>query len=486
MKNEMIDGDKDASENKVNTGRPEIYNDEMARNAAKSLFDDDEGEKDSAPDKPQPPKPRSLVYDDPLPDEEDEDEDISIFKRKEKKPDESAKHAAGEVSPARREGPGGISKASGEEEMTDDDYNSFRPRGRDRNKESWAYSGDSTAPGRKDASGGAAGNPRDRLYADDSGDPPVSGRSRRPQSMYSDGDRVEPSARPPRSSEPGGPGRAGDAPRGERPYPGGGSYASSGRPSGEPHRGEGAASRAGAGRGPGPGGPRQGQDPSARPKGPRGMFSRGEGPDQNPYPQRQQKQRYGGPDPSGRGGPDKDGSYDSIEPMTLIRGIAAIAGFVFLIILVVLIVNNSLLRGRLKEAQEALDSSPQNGGDYTQLKIDYENLETDYQIAMDEIESLKRRLDNYGSSGWDGTQVSSGDADSEDDPIVRPPSGGTETPDPTPSQNRTHTVVGGDNLSKIAARYYGTSTPENIKKIADANQIADASKINVGQVLVIP
>ncbi len=54
------------------------------------------------------------------------------------------------------------------------------------------------------------------------------------------------------------------------------------------------------------------------------------------------------------------------------------------------------------------------------------------------------------------------------------------------TQDRTYTVVSGDNLSKIAKHFYGNAN--DWPKIFDANrdQLSNPDKINVGQVLRIP
>ncbi len=49
-----------------------------------------------------------------------------------------------------------------------------------------------------------------------------------------------------------------------------------------------------------------------------------------------------------------------------------------------------------------------------------------------------------------------------------------------------YTVKSGDTLSHIALRYYGGAEPTNYMKIAEANGLADANKIQVGQQLKIP
>jgi nucleoid-associated protein YgaU len=47
-----------------------------------------------------------------------------------------------------------------------------------------------------------------------------------------------------------------------------------------------------------------------------------------------------------------------------------------------------------------------------------------------------------------------------------------------------YTVRAGDNLSKISQHFYGSAN--HYQKIAEANGIADANKINVGQQINIP
>ena len=49
-----------------------------------------------------------------------------------------------------------------------------------------------------------------------------------------------------------------------------------------------------------------------------------------------------------------------------------------------------------------------------------------------------------------------------------------------------YAIQSGDNLGKIAAKYYGDASPDNIKKIQDANGMTDPNKISIGQELNIP
>jgi nucleoid-associated protein YgaU len=66
-------------------------------------------------------------------------------------------------------------------------------------------------------------------------------------------------------------------------------------------------------------------------------------------------------------------------------------------------------------------------------------------------------------------------------------SGGSSTaPSPTPAAPRTYTVAAGDNLSKIAKKFYGDAN--KWKRIFEANRdiIKNADLIKPGQVLKIP
>lgn len=60
-----------------------------------------------------------------------------------------------------------------------------------------------------------------------------------------------------------------------------------------------------------------------------------------------------------------------------------------------------------------------------------------------------------------------------------------EPEEETPS-GTVHIVRAEDNLYRIAIRYYGSGSSENIRKIQDANNGVDADSLTVGQELVIP
>ena len=51
-------------------------------------------------------------------------------------------------------------------------------------------------------------------------------------------------------------------------------------------------------------------------------------------------------------------------------------------------------------------------------------------------------------------------------------------------QEQSYTIQAGDNLSKVSKHFYGD--PNKYQKIASANGIADANKIQAGQTITIP
>jgi LysM repeat protein len=76
---------------------------------------------------------------------------------------------------------------------------------------------------------------------------------------------------------------------------------------------------------------------------------------------------------------------------------------------------------------------------------------------------------------------SGGAAPTPSAPASAPASSAPVSPTPVPSAARSYKVRSGDTLSSIAARY-GTT----VKALMEANGIANASLIRVGQVLIIP
>jgi len=49
-----------------------------------------------------------------------------------------------------------------------------------------------------------------------------------------------------------------------------------------------------------------------------------------------------------------------------------------------------------------------------------------------------------------------------------------------------YTIQNGDTLEKVALRYFGSTSPEKIQQIQDANGLSNPNKISIGQELTIP
>lgn len=70
-------------------------------------------------------------------------------------------------------------------------------------------------------------------------------------------------------------------------------------------------------------------------------------------------------------------------------------------------------------------------------------------------------------------------------PVVPTPEPEPE-PEPTPSPGVTYTVQPGENLYRIVVRAYGTGPSDLVDAVAEANGMADAGSLAVGQKLTLP
>jgi nucleoid-associated protein YgaU len=72
-------------------------------------------------------------------------------------------------------------------------------------------------------------------------------------------------------------------------------------------------------------------------------------------------------------------------------------------------------------------------------------------------------------------------------PIVTPPAGTEPAKElAKPAEPKVHEVASGDNLTKIAKKYYGSKTTSGIALIRAANSLTEESTLRVGQKLTIP
>ncbi len=151
--------------------------------------------------------------------------------------------------------------------------------------------------------------------------------------------------------------------------------------------------------------------------------------------------------------------------------IAVISVFVVVLaVLAALIYKINTDNVSLADAQKDLETKTVESADFSQVKLQNEAMAKRLDALELQVAQLKAIV-----SPEEIEQVVN--TDSEEAP-------GTSAP-PTGSGESTYTVVGGDTLSRIAAKLYGKGTPDNIAKIRTANNLTSDS-IRVGQVLKIP
>ena len=164
-----------------------------------------------------------------------------------------------------------------------------------------------------------------------------------------------------------------------------------------------------------------------------------------------------------------------------VKWIAIVLAAIFLVMLVFLIARNNMLSRQLETASIQVERVAALEQDLSQARIDLEIATENLAYAESQLEVLTlvpppamngaAVADEYSAYGTYETYHNYGEQ-----------AVAAETPR---SEQRTHVVVSGDNLSRIAAQFFGNATYANIQSIREANNLTN-DVINVGQVLVIP
>ena len=164
----------------------------------------------------------------------------------------------------------------------------------------------------------------------------------------------------------------------------------------------------------------------------------------------------------------------------------AIIGFTVILLLMMgfLIYRNSVLGGQLSDANELLLRLPELEAELTDALIDLEEANENLAAAEAEILVLSAQQQGPGTAlGY----ILSDEVNGTDAPYDGQDVTDADVPAPAiPGAARIHTVVSGDNLSRIARQFYGTDSHANIQRIINANNIADPNNIYVGMQLTIP
>jgi len=162
-----------------------------------------------------------------------------------------------------------------------------------------------------------------------------------------------------------------------------------------------------------------------------------------------------------------------------IRGIAIVLALIFLLMLVFLVYRNNMLSRQLETANLQAERIPVLEQDLSQVRIDLE-------IAVEELAYAESRLEVMTPIPPPAYPAYNGTATADEYPTYVTEEATYETTEtPEPTGERTHTVVSGDNLSRIARQFYGNDSYANIQRIRNANNLTNDT-IRAGQVLIIP
>jgi len=176
---------------------------------------------------------------------------------------------------------------------------------------------------------------------------------------------------------------------------------------------------------------------------------------------------------------DEEFNNDSSLPIKLI--IAFGSAIVVLVLIVVLIVKINSLNADLAKVQNDIDTKV---GEKVSEGLTQKDIEIDgYKDRIKELEDENKALrESQSPAPVDGVepQDPANPAGSDNPPPITTPVNTNP-----PGETTTYTVVSGDNLSKIALRYYGSDSRANVNKIKEANGLT-SDTINVGLKLIIP
>jgi LysM repeat protein len=174
-----------------------------------------------------------------------------------------------------------------------------------------------------------------------------------------------------------------------------------------------------------------------------------------------------------------DRDMDTVSPMRMILAGAAILVLVLISILTIQLISVNNRLGEAVEAKEAAEAALLNSQREADIQSDLatETLRT----VEDENRELRAILRENGLDPDapppppdDGTGPGAGD----DPPQAQ------QTP-ATPTLPTVHTVAAGENLNRIAQRYFGNTREATINHIAATNNISNPERIQIGQPLQI-
>ena len=167
-----------------------------------------------------------------------------------------------------------------------------------------------------------------------------------------------------------------------------------------------------------------------------------------------------------------------------IKWIAIVLAAIFLAMMVFLIARNNMLSTQLEAATAQAADRYALANDLSQVRLELDAVNEQLAYAESRLETAvlipppsmngaaaTEGYDTYAATEGYGDEASYNDT--------------YEATTAYETGYRTHTVESGDNLSRIANRFYGNASYANIQRIREANNMTN-DVIRVGQVLIIP
>jgi LysM repeat protein len=176
--------------------------------------------------------------------------------------------------------------------------------------------------------------------------------------------------------------------------------------------------------------------------------------------------------------------YEETDVLPALRWAGIVAVAVVIIVTGFLVYRITYLSGQLREANLLLAADPVSDAQLTELLLTIEEKDEVILALQEEVE----RFTN--SSGpivvWDPAGDENGEPGEEQpgEGITRPDDS-NEAPPSVSGTSSTYTVVSGDNLTRIASNFYGSTHPDIIQRIRDANGLTN-DNLYIGQTLTIP
>lgn len=182
---------------------------------------------------------------------------------------------------------------------------------------------------------------------------------------------------------------------------------------------------------------------------------------------------------------------DGIENVSAVLR-AAVIGFMllFLVLTAFLVYHNSVLGSQLEDANSMLTNVQSLEENLNRVQFELEATREELVALEAENNRLASLVINPPAENAENAETSYADPEtpSGESATEQPtaPAAPTAPTAPNDAPNRIHTVVAGDNLSRISRQYFGNDSPATLQRIMTANNMNDPNVLTIGMQLVIP